>query len=449
MTHPSLTSPCPSHSYSPITNMTANQSSIPSPGNPSQLTDAQIMLIADKHGWAIKQTGRMEWLVCQTNTPANLIALARALRAAPPAPVSGGDDLDRFDPAISAPGMIPNNHGQYVRVTDIAPLLSALTRIAEMRDRDGNAIDMHREELRGIAKTALLAQSAPIINEGGSKPVATVRVKHGGYDMELSTHVSYAQPEGMHDLYAGPQPVAINEGGKGEGVAWSVTGATVRTLAAELIRAAESMGEESDELTLAVKRPGTVAGDDGALNQRHILAVSLAEYPEEGVYPVDPADPTGGRVDSASQPSAKALATIREKLARFAECADDDEDCDIGRNWFDALTTLGLLMRVGHTRWEMTDAGDALLAAEQPARQPDGGYPGCDACACAAGTCYINASILAEQSSEDKRVSLTGDEVRTIVRSQYGSSNAPQGSDYVRATVAYLNQRAAIAKGEA
>jgi hypothetical protein len=35
--------------------------------------------------------------------------------------------------------------------------LLALQRIADMRDRDGNAIEMHREELRGIARTALRA----------------------------------------------------------------------------------------------------------------------------------------------------------------------------------------------------------------------------------------------------------------------------------------------------
>jgi hypothetical protein len=34
---------------------------------------------------------------------------------------------------------------------------TALERIANMTDRDGNAIEMHREELRGIAKSAILA----------------------------------------------------------------------------------------------------------------------------------------------------------------------------------------------------------------------------------------------------------------------------------------------------
>jgi hypothetical protein len=179
-----------------------------------------------------------------------------------------------------------------------------------------------------------LAQSAPL-NEGGSEPVAEWQSRYMGdprqpgywaltINSEWAQSIYYNNPNHTDEhgwevrpLYAAPQPVEINEGGKGEGVAWSVTGATVRVLAAELIRAAESMGEDSDELTIAVKRPGTVADDDGATNQRHILAVSLPEYPEEGVYPVDPADPTGGRVDAAPQPSAKALTDEQiEELAK-------------------------------------------------------------------------------------------------------------------------------------
>ncbi|MGT2493781.1 hypothetical protein ACU4GD_32930 [Cupriavidus basilensis] len=73
--------------------------------------------------------------------------------------------------------------------------------------------------------------------------------------------------------------------------------------------------------------------------------------------------------DVAPQPSTKALTDlIRERLVRFAECADDDEDCDIGREWFDTLTTLGLLRR-GRVRavWYMTDeVVKPMLAAEQP-----------------------------------------------------------------------------------
>lgn len=37
----------------------------------------------------------------------------------------------------------------------IATLTAALTSIANMQDRDGNQIEMHRDELRGIARTAL------------------------------------------------------------------------------------------------------------------------------------------------------------------------------------------------------------------------------------------------------------------------------------------------------
>lgn len=36
-----------------------------------------------------------------------------------------------------------------------ADLAEALDRIANMKDRDGNAIEMHRDELRGIALAAL------------------------------------------------------------------------------------------------------------------------------------------------------------------------------------------------------------------------------------------------------------------------------------------------------
>lgn len=51
----------------------------------------------------------------------------------------------------------------------------ALKRIAEMLDRDGKPTDMHREELRAIARSALadLAQVPP------SVPVAML-IEHGG-----------------------------------------------------------------------------------------------------------------------------------------------------------------------------------------------------------------------------------------------------------------------------
>ena len=42
-------------------------------------------------------------------------------------------------------------------------------------------------------------------------PVAKVRVKHGGYGMELATYVAYGLPEGDHWLYAHP-PAAPADG---------------------------------------------------------------------------------------------------------------------------------------------------------------------------------------------------------------------------------------------
>lgn len=59
------------------------------------------------------------------------------------------------------------------------------------------------------------------------------------------------------------------------------------------------------------------------------------------------------------------LTLIREKLARFVECVEDDEDTDIGREYLDALTTLGLLARTQRSpaQWCITDAGSDFLAA--------------------------------------------------------------------------------------
>ena len=44
--------------------------------------------------------------------------------------------------------------------------------------------------------------------QGGGEPVATVRVTHGGFGMELSTHVAYALPEGTHEVFAAAPPSA-------------------------------------------------------------------------------------------------------------------------------------------------------------------------------------------------------------------------------------------------
>lgn len=60
-----------------------------------------------------------------------------------------------------------------------------------------------------MADARVLRELLSAHNAGAqSKPVATGRVTHLGYAMELSTYVAYSLPMGMHDLYAQPQPMA-------------------------------------------------------------------------------------------------------------------------------------------------------------------------------------------------------------------------------------------------
>ncbi|ESZ63758.1 hypothetical protein NL532_32055 [Mesorhizobium sp. C120A] len=59
-----------------------------------------------------------------------------------------------------------------------------------------------------LYRSALQPSDSPALE---ARSVATVRVTHGGFGMELSTHVAYALPEGLHDLFASPAvaPVAV------------------------------------------------------------------------------------------------------------------------------------------------------------------------------------------------------------------------------------------------
>lgn len=56
-------------------------------------------------------------------------------------------------------GMMPTLEDA-VLIASAPELFNALQRIADMLDRDGNAIEMHRDELRGIAKSALAKVTA-------------------------------------------------------------------------------------------------------------------------------------------------------------------------------------------------------------------------------------------------------------------------------------------------
>lgn len=60
---------------------------------------------------------------------------------------------------------------------------------------------------------------------------------------------------------------------------------------------------------------------------------------------------------------------ILAKLIRFADCAEDFEagGVDIGRDWLDTLTRLGLLERVQRSPalWQTTDEADAIIDAQR------------------------------------------------------------------------------------
>lgn len=71
----------------------------------------------------------------------------------------------------------------------------------------------HRQEIEREIMAINLAQIVEALQQAApvaQKPVATVRVRHEGYSMELSKYVAYALPDGLHDLYAAlPPAVAV------------------------------------------------------------------------------------------------------------------------------------------------------------------------------------------------------------------------------------------------
>ncbi len=65
---------------------------------------------------------------------------------------------------------------------------------------------------------------------------------------------------------------------------------------------------------------------------------------------------------------------ILADLRRFAECVEDGQDVDLGRDRFDLLTQLGLLERIQRSpaRWMMTKAGEDAIAPPAAAHEGDG-----------------------------------------------------------------------------
>lgn len=92
-----------------------------------------------------------------------------------------------------------------------------------------------------------------------------------------------------------------------DGYWWPTTASQLKRVAAELIRAADAMGaadddDEEADLILSVVPTGAICLDEDdpeGRNLHPVLAVSIADYADEGAYPVDPLDPTGGRLEEA------------------------------------------------------------------------------------------------------------------------------------------------------
>lgn len=64
---------------------------------------------------------------------------------------------------------------------------------------------------------------------------------------------------------------------------------------------------------------------------------------------------------------------VIRKLQRFDECAGDGQGADIGAQWFDVLTQLGLLKRVQRSPalWQITEQGERLLEFRSGAKSED------------------------------------------------------------------------------
>lgn len=101
---------------------------------------------------------------------------------------------------------------------------------------------------------------------------------------------------------------------------WPTTASKLKRVAAELVRAAEMMGGADDDgeeadLVLSVAPTGWISLTEdrtGGRNEHPILTVHLAEYPEEGSYPVDPLDPTAGRPDESKTSAVGDARTARD-----------------------------------------------------------------------------------------------------------------------------------------
>jgi len=84
-----------------------------------------------------------------------------------------------------------------------------LYRLAD--DANGNR-GLHRDDTGSWVKLQDVERALAARQPGAQVPVATVHVTHGGFGMELETHIAYALPVGTHSLYAAPPAQGVDLG---------------------------------------------------------------------------------------------------------------------------------------------------------------------------------------------------------------------------------------------
>lgn len=186
--------------------------------------------------------------------------------------------------------------------------------------------DIERSALEGLLQVALTAfHAADDSEDDGAEHIINaqrVDMDRLGEALDMLDELPDDQPG---YVMAGPARArwalrrlldAAQPSEQAQPVSWAMTASDIQALAAELVDGAMAMGggdEDADGgeplLVLTVARPGTVRDDDGALNTAPVLTIHLDDYPQEGVYPIDPANPThDGQAPTVTTPGDNAAA---------------------------------------------------------------------------------------------------------------------------------------------
>lgn len=253
--------------------------------------------------------------------------------------------------------------------------------------------------------------------------------------------------------------VSLMRAQPGTPASWTLTYPQVKALAAELIRAAETMGSEAhdpeyegEELVLQVRMPGTVSDDDGSVNERPLLAISLFDYPDEGVYPIDPTECSVPTPPAAGQ----ALTFSQWWAAGGHRIVSTEADRCGWKGAAGAGYIAGLLSSAGTTR---PADGQAQQDADKPAcvtpmsdkpacgaqnsecerQQPDPAMAGdyADACNQILEAITANAAPVAPMDAleelwvDDKHITLDAGLVLNLLEA-HAKALAPKGGDHGR-----------------